>query len=509
MGYGGTKEEMARLITDAAKLDKSIDANSTSFANVVKAIHAVQVEMGISGISFEEYTELVDSGAMTAEEAFELMGTTAKEGATTISGSLSMTKAAWSNLITGIADDSADFDILISNMGESVSAFASNLLPRIEIALHGIGRLIEKVAPIIIEKLPGLTETLVPQIINVATSLVNSITAVLPSLITTIIDALIDNAPALINAGFELIGSLLSVIEDEATQKKLLDGGGKIVKELVIGVLNLLPRVLSLGLDLIIELASGIGIALQDQKFIQAIVNVIEEIANILTDEQTLNGLLDAGVTILTSLADAITTILDPLTDAMIAIIEAMVEWSSNPENLTKLWKMAAYVITELGAAIIGNAATIVPAASELVSTMVEEILETDWLEVGKEILEGIVTGFKAAWTDSLSDKYNLANDFALELVNKFFPFIETNREAQQKEAEREQAEYQASLTDRELAEQQLKAEYFANSDMGLSMGLSQPTSPTINIYAQSTDPAEIMEEAMAALERNTFLGVR
>ena len=133
--YGGTQSEMQRLIKDAAALDSSIDANSLSFGNIVKAINVVQKEMGI-------------------------YGTTALEAEKTISGSLNAMKGAWDNLITGIADDNADFDTLINNMVESAGAFAGNILPRIEVALGGIANLIEKLAPVIVEKIPSLVNTI-------------------------------------------------------------------------------------------------------------------------------------------------------------------------------------------------------------------------------------------------------------------------------------------------------------------------------------------------------------
>ena len=83
LGYGGTKEEMQRLIADAAELSDTVDAQSMSFDNIVEAIHVVQTEMGITG-------------------------TTAKEAGTTIQGSVASMKSAWTNLVTGFADGSAD-----------------------------------------------------------------------------------------------------------------------------------------------------------------------------------------------------------------------------------------------------------------------------------------------------------------------------------------------------------------------------------------------------------------
>lgn len=87
LGYGGTKEEMQRLLEDAEKIS-GIEYDISSYADIVDAIHTVQVEMGISGITAEEAAAAVASGAMTQEEAFAAMGTTAKEAATTIRAAL-------------------------------------------------------------------------------------------------------------------------------------------------------------------------------------------------------------------------------------------------------------------------------------------------------------------------------------------------------------------------------------------------------------------------------------
>lgn len=98
LGYGGTKQEMERLIDDANKLRAAqgltADLTIEKYSDVVSAIHTVEVEMGIAGISTEEYFELINSGAMTQEEAFAKLGTTAKEAITTIQGSSAMFKAS-------------------------------------------------------------------------------------------------------------------------------------------------------------------------------------------------------------------------------------------------------------------------------------------------------------------------------------------------------------------------------------------------------------------------------
>lgn len=172
LGYGGTKSEMERLIEDANKVKEAngemADLSIESFADVVEAIHIIQTEMDITG-------------------------TTSREAATTIEGSLSMMKGAWENLVVGMADENANMEVLINNFVESVATAAQNLLPRIEQTLIGIGQLITALAPVIAEALPVLIEAVLPSLLAAGVSLVvaivNGVITALPGLYTALLDA--------------------------------------------------------------------------------------------------------------------------------------------------------------------------------------------------------------------------------------------------------------------------------------------------------------------------------
>lgn len=140
LGYGGTQAEMKRLIADANKLrqeqGKNADLTIDSYADVVEAIHTVQENMGITG-------------------------TTAKEAATTISGSVGMAKAAWENFITGLGRDDVDFSQLTQQLLESIGAVATNVAPRVA----QIGKGIVEAFPVVLSGLgpvfgPVLSEAL-------------------------------------------------------------------------------------------------------------------------------------------------------------------------------------------------------------------------------------------------------------------------------------------------------------------------------------------------------------
>lgn len=162
--YGGTKEEMERLIADASKLTDvqkklgvTVDGTSMSFDNIVAAIDVMQTSMQISGITAGQAAELVASGAMTEEEAFMAMGTTAREAATTIEGSVNMMKAAWENWLTGLGDSDADMAQLTDNLVESFETAAENVVPRVAIIL---GTLLGSVPGIVAEVGPVAAQAL-------------------------------------------------------------------------------------------------------------------------------------------------------------------------------------------------------------------------------------------------------------------------------------------------------------------------------------------------------------
>ncbi len=84
-------------------------------------------------------------------------------------------KAAWGNMVTGIADENADFDTLISNLVDSVGTFADNILPRITQALKGVGTLVGKLAPVIAEQLPVMIQEILPPLLDAVAGLVTSL----------------------------------------------------------------------------------------------------------------------------------------------------------------------------------------------------------------------------------------------------------------------------------------------------------------------------------------------
>lgn len=193
LGYGGTKEEMQRLLADAEKIS-GVKYDLSSYADIVDAIHVVQTEMGITG-------------------------TTAAEAATTIEGSANAMKSAWSNLITGMSNENLDLDKLVQNVIDSVNTFADNLIPRLQIMLPRFAEGLNKLVAGLIPYVGPALELLLPSLLQGIGSLVSGIVQALPAAveaITAVIPMLVEQLtillPQIISAGVEIIAALASGI---------------------------------------------------------------------------------------------------------------------------------------------------------------------------------------------------------------------------------------------------------------------------------------------------------
>lgn len=229
---------MERLISDANEYAQTIgmagDLSIDSFSDIVTAIDLVQQKQGIAG-------------------------TTAKEAATTIEGSLNMTKAAWDNLITGLADPNADMGQLMDNLIVAIvgdkegEGLLNNIIPAIERALEGIGQFISAAVPALAEKLPGIIQTVLPSLIQSAISLVTSLIQALPGIVSSLVAML----PQLVNMVITGIIDLLTT-----ATPTLVAQIPSMINAIVSALLGMVGVLVSAGASLISSLASAISSAL-------------------------------------------------------------------------------------------------------------------------------------------------------------------------------------------------------------------------------------------------------
>ena len=272
LGYGGTKEEMERLLEDASKLS-GIEFDISSFADVTQAIHVIQENMGIAG-------------------------TTAKEASTTIQGSLNSVKGAWENLLVGMTNPNADFDTLIQNLVDSIATAGENLLPAIEQALIGVSELIDSLFPLIAQKIPDLIVQVLPQLISAGTGIV-----------TSLVTGIQQNLPALVQGAIQIVTQLLTTL------------------------LSLLPQLLDMGVQILMQLVIGIGQALPEliPQAVNAVTTIVENLIDnidliIEAGMQLLIGLAEGLINAIPQLIEKIPIIIDKLLNAIIENLPKLVE---------------------------------------------------------------------------------------------------------------------------------------------------------------------------------------
>ena len=295
-----------------------------------------------------------------------LAGYAAKEAAGTIQGSLSMLKASWHNLLTGMADDEADFDSLINNFVESAGLAAENLLPRIEKALDGTAKLVDKLAPVIVERIPSFINKYLPKLTKSAVSIVQSL-----------VSGIKENS--------------------DSISETILEVGGIIGTALV----EMLPMIFEIGVDLLVSLATGI--AENIDSIVEAIQEVTSKILATLTEPGTMSSLSDAAFTIITTLVAGLFEALPELTGAAIDLVIEFVNSLTNGDNAGKNEGAGVEMVESVAKGIGETLGVIAGKAGELVATIVQAILNTNWLEVGWAIVTGISEGLAAGipgWTE-------------------------------------------------------------------------------------------------------------
>ena len=339
LGYAGSREEMQRLLDDASKL-AGTKFEIGNFADIIEAIHVIQNEMGIAGA-------------------------TAKEAATTISGSGASMLAAWENLVTGMSDENADFAGLVNNFVDSVGIYAGNLLPRIEVSLNGAVMLIEGLAPKVVDALPGLVKTVAPAAVSATTNLVGAALNVLPSLVLTLIntfaDALVTHTPSLIPAGVDVIIKLAMMLTDPTTLVNIINAAVLIMIALADGIIEALPRL------------------------IEAAPVIISSLVTALVD--TFPMLINTAALMIVKIVEGIGKSLPKILDAGTSIIAEVV--SGAVKAFGKLIEAGANIVTNVKS---GFSAKLAEAKT--------------W---GKDLIDNFINGIKEKWNNLKQTVMNVA----------------------------------------------------------------------------------------------------
>ena len=384
LGYGGTKTEMLRLLDDATKLS-GVEYDIGNLKDVYSAIHVIQEDLDITG-------------------------TTAKEAATTIEGSMASAKAAFDNFLngSGSVDELADSIVIAAeNIGKNLAEIVPRLLETIPLVADGIGEAVEENSGQIAQ---AGSETL-----------------------TSIISGAVGALPQLAEFGISVINTLILNVNENLPL--LLTAGGQLLITLINGVTTLIPSLASLGMSIISTIAQGLvqnAPTLQAQatavfgqfntaittqlpllleqgaaalgQFIQGILSEVPELISNAGD--VISQLLDTFLTVLPDMMEAGVSIIENLVlgvwnnlpSAIGAAAETVIQIAATiASHLPEILQKGIELIGQLIAGMISAIPDIIASIPQIIAGVADTLMSYDWLQIGKDIVTGIANGLKSS----------------------------------------------------------------------------------------------------------------
>ena len=386
LGYGGTKEEMQRLLTDAQKLT-GVKYDINNLADVYDAIHAVQEELDITG-------------------------TTAKESAETFSGSFASMQSAFSNVLGKI---SLGMDITpeLNALAETTSTFLfGNFFPM-------VGNILTALPGAIVTFIQAAGPQFVESGMSMLTQIATGITTGLPTFMTTfqgiltgITTWITENLPTLMQTGVQMLTNIANGIL--SALPNIVTVAGDIITNFVQFILTNLPVILESGKNLLLNLVDGIlkSLPLVGESAIKAVSKFIDMIV------QNYPKYITTGMEILKSLVQGILDRLPDLIQTAITLITqfATMLISKIPDIASAGLELMASLLTSIGEKfpdivnsgieIIGSLLSglgeaipeILSAMGQMGSDLISSVSEIDLLEAGRAIIDGFIEGLKGAW---------------------------------------------------------------------------------------------------------------
>jgi len=378
LGYGGSASEMARLINDSGVMGDTMVTAATvtdvSMDKMIEAIHGVQTEMKITG-------------------------TTANEAASTISGSLASTKAAWTNVLAsfGSGDDN-QIEEALNGFVESAGNFVTNISKILPNIISGIVTLLDKLIP----EIPGLFDLLLPPLIDGVVSVLDGLVKAIPGLIKVLVKII----PSLVDGFVKVFVSIIDALPE------ILDGLLTLFNALAVALLD--PRMIKTVI----------------QSLVKAVLGMVDAIVKFMEDPKALTAILQGAITLFLEIVKALPKIIIALVGAIPSLVSSIVSFLTDPKNMMLI--LQAMLILGLGIIgaivilipqIIGELAKLLPKIGEvfgkipaLISNVWDKVVE--WVKgvpakiVGafggigasiKSVFDGAIDGVKNAFKTGLN----------------------------------------------------------------------------------------------------------
>lgn len=370
LGYGGTKSEMKRLISDANKLREANgqagDLTIDKFSDVVTAIHLVQQQMGITG-------------------------TTAREAASTIEGSVNSMKAAWNNWLAGLGQNNADMADLSKQLTESIATALQNILPR-------IGQIIKGIVSAIPSMFEGLVSAL-PKPFQDAINAIMNIFQRLGKAFQPLHKAIAPLTTAFVALGAEGIGGLLTklpfvgeLFEGLMGPLKFLSGPIGIILSLLVQLVATSPQLQkTFG-----KLGSDVMKALGDS--FNQLLPVLQSLMGVF------NQLINAVTPLVTQILQQIVPLLSPIITMLISTCAPVLK-----------------TIMDVGTQLLVSISQLITALSPVIIGIIQTIIQV--LQSMMPVIQALLTG--AAWC--INEAVKLISAILVPIINFIAQVVRDN----------------------------------------------------------------------------------
>ena len=369
LGFAGTKEGMQDLLDKAQEIS-GIEYDISSYSDIVEAIHVVQEEMGITG-------------------------TTSKEAAGTIQGSLSAMKSAWDNLVAGIADPDADMGELILNMVDSAETALDNVLPAVERTFDGIGEAVTELAPVVVEKIPEIAGEIMTAGKEALTNIMDGIFSVMseiqiPFPIGDILNGLVEminqNVPIVVGAVSGIVRTVGSAISQQLPN--LLAYVLPLIESLSETIRTNAGTMVDIGIEFILNLVQGLMDGLPTM--LEYIPDIITNLANVINDNAP--KLLMAGFELLVMVGKGLINAIPAFIENIPKIVRAIIAvWSA--VNWMDLGRKAIKFIGNGIRALANDAPSVIKSIGNKAYNFFKNI---NWSELGRNVINKIASALRS-----------------------------------------------------------------------------------------------------------------
>ena len=443
LGYGGTKEEMERLLEDATKIS-GIEYDVSNYADVVSAIHVIQEEMGIAGATADEAEKTIEGSFKTMKAAAENLLVALGSGYEDVDAYIKDIADAFSNLIHNVEPILESFvevlpiaveaimNVLMellptllemaTNLFDSVLAALVEMLPGIaDVALQAIATL----TTTIIEQLPAIIESAV-QIIN---TLINTLTELMPTLIptalsavTTIYQTIYENLPLIIESALQLLQTICETLINNLPL--IVESIISIVNTMTDTITEHLPEILESAVEIIVMLVEGLIDNLP--MIIESAVTIIDKLSGTLIDN--LPYIIDAAIELMTTLVDELIDNLPMIIDGAFRIIDALAR--ALLDNLPLILESGLSLIVALAGALISHFDEFTEPAKQIITKIKDKLVEnfSKIRDAGKNLVEGLWNGIsdKVQW---ICDKVAGFGSTVLKKIKSIFGINSPSKE--------------------------------------------------------------------------------